>query len=132
MARVHVGAGFVAVTREATSSWDRLGPALVRELEAHVRSGEAWIDPALAPVAKTGDGESDVESRILAVLEREVRPAVQLDGGDVAYEGFTDGVVHLDLRGACAGCPASAQTLREGIERRLREAVPEVRAVQAR
>jgi Fe-S cluster biogenesis protein NfuA len=63
------------------------------------------------------------------VLEEEVRPAVAMDGGDVVFAGYRDGVVEVHLQGSCAGCPSSTATLRFGIEQRLREEVPEVTRV---
>jgi Fe-S cluster biogenesis protein NfuA len=72
-----------------------------------------------------------VEERIRRILEL-IRPAIQADGGDVEYLGLThDGVVQIRLHGACVGCPSSAVTLQMGIERNLREHVPEVRGVAA-
>jgi Fe-S cluster biogenesis protein NfuA len=60
-----------------------------------------------------------------------VRPAVAMDGGDIIFEGFEDGVVFLHMRGACAGCPSSTATLKMGIENLLRHYVPEVAEVRA-
>jgi Fe-S cluster biogenesis protein NfuA len=70
------------------------------------------------------------EAQILAVLEQ-IRPALHADGGDVEFLGFEDGTVHLRLMGACESCPISMVTLKDGIERRLRGAIPEVTSVLA-
>jgi len=59
----------------------------------------------------------------------EVRPALQADGGDVELVDVADGVVKLKLKGACAGCPMSTMTLKQGIERVLRKEVPEIKEV---
>ena len=67
--------------------------------------------------------------RIRRILEEEVRPAVSMDGGDVVFVGYRDGVVEVQLQGSCVGCPSSTATLRFGIEARLREAIPEVERV---
>ena len=72
-----------------------------------------------------------LEQRVQAILEDEIRPALQMDGGDVQLVGVEGGEVQLRLRGACAGCPGAQMTLRMGIERRLRELVPEVTRVVA-
>jgi Fe-S cluster biogenesis protein NfuA len=132
--RVYVGSGFVTVTKDPAASWDALGRPLVRALEEHVRSGEAWIRPGFEAPEGAGAGRPNdgrIEARIRALLEREIRPLVRLDGGDVALESFSDGVVRVDLHGACAGCPSARATLAERIETRLREALPEVRSVVA-
>ena len=60
-----------------------------------------------------------------------VRPALQADGGDVELVDVSEGVVRLKLRGACAGCPMSTMTLKMGIERLLREEIPEIKEVIA-
>lgn len=130
--RVYVDSGFVTVTKDPAASWEDLGQPLVRALQEHVLAGEAWLRPGFASerLADDGSGSQDgVEARIRAWLEREIRPVVRLDGGDVALASFKDGVVQVDLRGACAGCPMSAETLKRRIEVQLRRAIPEVRSV---
>lgn len=73
-----------------------------------------------------GEGQGDIERRIIEILDREIRPAVAMDGGDITFAGFEDGVVRLYLKGSCSGCPSSTMTLRMGIENRLREEIPEI------
>ncbi|MDP7571189.1 MAG: NifU family protein, partial [Myxococcota bacterium] len=76
--------------------------------------------------------EEVLAARIRRVIDEEVRPAVAMDGGDVVFVGFREGVVEVRFRGSCSGCPRSSATLESGIEARLRELVPEVRGVVAR
>jgi len=71
-----------------------------------------------------------MEDRIIAALER-IRPALQADGGDLEFIDFNDGVVTLRLKGACGSCPMSLMTLKQGIEVRLRQEIPEVKSVEA-
>jgi len=71
-----------------------------------------------------------MEERIKEVLDG-VRPALQADGGDVEYIDFNDGIVTVRLKGACGSCPMSMMTLKHGIEARLREMIPEVKAVES-
>ncbi|MDH3520767.1 MAG: NifU family protein [Myxococcales bacterium] len=75
--------------------------------------------------------EADVVARIRQVLENEIRPVVAMDGGDIVFAGFRDGIVELYLHGSCSGCPSSTATLKFGIETRLREVIPEVEGVVA-
>jgi Fe-S cluster biogenesis protein NfuA len=72
-----------------------------------------------------------VEERIRLILEQEIRPAVAMDGGDVIFAGYRDGVVELYMQGSCSGCPSSRATLKLGIEARLKEEIPEVTEVVA-
>ena len=88
--------------------------------------------PRTAPASVTaGDAESAVRERVQKVLEL-IRPAVQSDGGDIEFVDFTgDGVVQIRFHGACVGCPSSQVTLQVGVERNLKDYIPEVRSVQA-
>jgi len=84
-------------------------------------SGEEFFDA----------GDEGLVITIKELLETRVRPAVAQDGGDITFRGFRDGVVFLNMRGSCAGCPSSTATLKHGIENLLRHFVPEVEAVEA-
>jgi Fe-S cluster biogenesis protein NfuA len=77
------------------------------------------------------DGDSDTVQQIKQLLDSRVRPAVAMDGGDIVFQGFDDGIVTLQMRGACQGCPSSTATLKMGIENMLRHYIPEVREVRA-
>jgi Fe-S cluster biogenesis protein NfuA len=69
--------------------------------------------------------------RIQHILDQEIRPAVAMDGGDIVFAGYHDGILELYLQGACQGCPSSTMTLKMGIEQRLREEIPELKEVVA-
>lgn len=71
-----------------------------------------------------------MEQKIRQILEK-VRPALQADGGDVEFIDYNDGIVTVRLKGACGSCPMSTMTLKHGIEARLREEIPEIRAVES-
>lgn len=73
---------------------------------------------------------SDVERQILDILQEEVRPAIAQDGGDFIYHGFENGIVKLELIGACGTCPSSTQTLHVGIENHLMNEIPEVKGIE--
>ena len=75
--------------------------------------------------------DADIVSQIKDLLETRIRPAVAGDGGDIRYRGFREGVVYLTMQGACAGCPSSTATLKQGIEGLLKHYVPEVSEVRA-
>ena len=71
-----------------------------------------------------------IVAEIKELLDTRVRPAVAMDGGDIIYHSFTDGIVYLEMHGACSGCPSSPMTLKSGIENMLKHYVPEVVAVE--
>ena len=80
------------------------------------------------------EGETaEIVGEIIELIETRVRPAVAQDGGDIVFHRFEQdtGIVHLSMRGACAGCPSSSFTLKQGIENMLKAYVPEVTAVEA-
>ena len=70
--------------------------------------------------------DSETVATIKELIETRVRPAVANDGGDITFRGFRDGIVYLDMKGACAGCPSSTATLRHGIQNLLRHYIPDV------
>jgi Fe-S cluster biogenesis protein NfuA len=121
---VLLAANFVTVTKREELEWIDLAQSIVDAIKAHVASG----DEALAAgfERRSEAPQDEVVERIKEILENEVRPAVAMDGGDVMFAGYHDGVVEVVLQGSCAGCPSSTATLRFGIEARLREAIPEV------
>ncbi len=121
---------FVTVTKSPDAEWPGLAQPLVEAIRSFVAGGEPALGPGFCQRAPEST-ESTLEMRIRAILDHEIRPFVARDGGDVLFVGFRDGIVELVLQGACSGCPSSTATLKLGIERRLKEAVPEVLEVVA-
>lgn len=124
---VFLASRFVTVTKRDELEWADVAAGVVEAIKAHVASDDLGLGPDFTPGPALPEGE--VVDRIREVLEQEVRPAVAMDGGDVIFAGFHDGVVEVMLQGACVGCPSSTATLRFGIEARLRDAIPEVTKV---
>jgi Fe-S cluster biogenesis protein NfuA len=129
---VFYGSDFVAVTKDK-SEWQHLKPAILGAIMEYYMSGAPLIESGETEV--TADeffNEADAETVgiIKDLIETRVRPAVANDGGDITFRGFKDGIVYLDMRGACSGCPSSTATLRHGIQNLLRHFVPEVVEVQ--
>jgi Fe-S cluster biogenesis protein NfuA len=125
---VFISQNFVTVTAQTDGEWARLSPEIVREMRVFLESGESVLDGELDA---HGSGEGDVERRIKDILDQQIRPAVAMDGGDIIFVDFSDGIVHLRMSGACGGCPSSTATLKAGIEARLRHFIPEVESVEA-
>jgi Fe-S cluster biogenesis protein NfuA len=74
---------------------------------------------------------SKIEQEIIDLLNTKIRPAVAQDGGDIIYNKFDNGIVYLELHGACKGCPSSSITLKQGIENMLKYYIPEVKSVES-
>jgi len=139
---VFFGYNFVSVTAAPGVAWSDLKPQIVAVLLDHFVSeaplfaggdASAIAVPAEDEDAEIGndDGTEDIVAQIHELLESRVRPAVASDGGDIRYRGFRDGVVFLQMQGACSGCPSSSATLKHGIEGLLKHYVPEVKEVRA-
>lgn len=126
-AGVFVGKDFVTVTKQDWVDWETLAEPLAGLIEEHLELGEVVVHDAEKQDALS-DESSDVQ-KIKHILDTEIRPAVAQDGGDIVFHKFTDGVVYLFMQGSCAGCPSSTMTLKQGIEVRLKEAVPAIREV---
>jgi Fe-S cluster biogenesis protein NfuA len=130
---VMIGADFVTVTKSEDGDWDVVHKSTSTLLEDFLTKGEVPVyeEKMTGPGgASTGTG-TDIEERIKEILDAEIRPAVAMDGGDIIFDRFEAGVVYLQMHGSCAGCPSSTATLKQGVEARLREALPDVLEVVA-
>ncbi len=139
---VFFGGDFVTVTAAPGVSWSDLKPQVLAILLDHFVAQAPLFVPGTAggiAVPPEDDGmlvdereeDGDIIAQINELLETRVRPAVAGDGGDIQYRGYRDGVVHLQMQGACSGCPSSTATLKHGIEGLLKHYVPEVVEVRA-
>lgn len=133
---VFIGPNFVSITKQDWVDWDVLADPLSDLIKEHLERGlpvlsllEGTEPSPETPHREFKDGS--VDQKIHQFIEDIVRPAVAMDGGDIVFERFDNGIVYLQLRGACSGCPSSMMTLKMGIEERLKEAVPEVIEVVA-
>ena len=133
---VFFGGDFVTVTAAPGVNWSDLKPLVLSILLDHFVSEAPLFVPGTAGgISVPGESEmmveesaddADIITQINELLETRVRPAVANDRGDIQYRGYKDGVVYLQMQGACAGCPSSSATLKHGIEGLLKHYVPEV------
>ena len=137
---VFFGRDFISVTAGPGVSWPDLKPDVLGILLDHFSANMPLFRPGSAagisvPLesADYGDHPEDAEivEQIKELIETRIRPAVANDGGDIIYRGFDSGKVYLQMQGACAGCPSSTATLKNGIEQLLKHYVPEVTEVRA-
>ena len=127
---VFLGADFVTVTKGDAMEWDVVKPRVLAAVMDHFTQGVAVMNATEGSV-DSGEGDSETVKQIKELIETRVRPAVAQDGGDIVFRSFEEGVVYLHMQGACAGCPSSTATLKNGIENMLRHYVPEVQEVRA-
>lgn len=131
---VFFGSDFISVT-QAGQDWVDLKPQVLGIIMDHYTSGAPILEgdaSSGAPAAFEDDPEdAPIIEQIKDLIDEKVRPAVARDGGDIIYHGFKQGTVYLHMQGACAGCPSSTITLKNGIENLLKHYVPEVSTVEA-
>lgn len=124
VAGVFLGADFITVTRSDDQEWEILQPMVTAAIMDHFQSGEVVLKDS------TGEAEAQdddaVVLKIKELLDTRIRPAVAMDGGDIVFSSFEDGIVYLHMQGACAGCPSATMTLKSGVENLLRHYIPEV------
>jgi NFU1 iron-sulfur cluster scaffold homolog, mitochondrial len=124
---VFFASNFVTVTKTEGSDWDDIMPILKEFVKGAV---EAELKVQEEEQAEAGNFEgSETEVKIQQILHDYVRPAVEQDGGAITYKSFDEGIVTVELRGSCSGCPSSTVTLKSGIESLLKRMVPEVTEV---
>lgn len=123
--RVFFSGNFVSVSKADDTDWSMLKPMVLAVLMEHLSTGQPII---LQSVEAQGEEQVDDEitAQIKELLDERVRPMVAMDGGDIVFDRFEDGIVYLQMRGACSGCPSSTATLKVGIENMLKHYLPEV------
>lgn len=131
---VFFGSDFITITKNDSLDWQVIKPAILGSIMDHFNSGELTINNETKNEGKKSllenSNDSDIVKQIKELLDTRVRPAVAMDGGDIVYDSYKDGIVYLHMQGACSGCPSSTATLKMGIENMLKHYVPEVKEVR--
>jgi len=133
VAGVFRGSDFITVTKAGDSDWHQLKPAVLAAIMEHFTAGRPVVigESPEGAAASPAEEDDEVVTQIKELLETRVRPAVAMDGGDITFEDYEDGIVYLHMQGSCSGCPSSTATLKAGIENMLRHYIPEVVEVRA-
>lgn len=136
VARVFFGPDFLTVTKDDDREWKHLKPPILAAIMEHYTSGapvldEGGQDATHGDTVYEGDA-AQIVAEIKDLLDTRIRPSVAQDGGDILFDRFEPdtGVVWLQMRGACSGCPSSSATLKSGVENMLKHYVPEVTRVE--
>ena len=129
---VLVSENFLSVKKNEKISWDSLKPSIISSLNDYFQKNE---EPILSTTDEA-EPEQKIEDnktidQINDILNTKVRPAVARDGGDITFKSFKDGIVTVELKGSCSGCPSSTATLKQGVQNLLCHYVKEVKSVEA-
>lgn len=127
---IFFGKSFITLSKNTDASWEQIQPELIMIMTDHFNSGLLALDNIKQNATKKNE-LTEIERQIVEILETKIRPAVAMDGGDIIFDNFTDGIVYLKLEGACSGCPSSSLTLKNGVEAMLKHYIPEIQSVEA-
>lgn len=135
---VFIASNFVTITKtDDTQDWYDVIPSIKQFLKEYLEEGREIINEEKLSVRKAESSnivlhdDDDVVKRIKELLENYVKPAVEMDGGAIQFISYDNGVVNLEMQGACSGCPSSMITLKAGIEGMMKRMIPEVKEVIA-
>jgi Fe-S cluster biogenesis protein NfuA len=133
VAAVFFGNDFITITKLADDDWYVMKPTILGMIMNHFSSGDPIMveSSSMIGASTASDDDDEIVKQIKELIDTRVRPTVAQDGGDIVFHGFKDGIVFLEMQGACAGCPSSTATLKMGIENMLRHYIPEVVEVQS-
>ena len=137
---VFFGEDFITVKKEKNLNWDDLKHGIISEINDYYSKGNEVIvgkDLKLAKILSETNSDSkpvqsnEIINKINEVLDTKIRPAVARDGGDITFKSFKDGIVTVELKGSCSGCPSSIMTLKQGVQNLLCHYIPEIKSVEA-
>ena len=137
---VFFGENFITVKKEKDLNWKDMKHGIISEINDYYSKGNEVVvgkDLKLAKILSESVSDSKpvesnaVVNKIKEVLDSKIRPAVARDGGDITFRSFKDGIVTVELKGSCSGCPSSIMTLKQGVQNLLCHYIPEVKSVEA-
>tara|TARA_Y100000590_G_scaffold256039_1_gene287590 strand:+ start:578 stop:1135 length:558 start_codon:yes stop_codon:yes gene_type:complete len=131
---VFFGEDFITVKKEKSLSWENLKHGIISEINDYYSKGNNVVvkkDSKKQNKTEVANEASDIVKKINEILDAKIRPAVARDGGDITFKSFKDGIVTVELKGSCSGCPSSTATLKQGVQNLLCHYITEVKSVEA-
>ena len=126
---IFLGREFISINKYDDTSWDEIKHIVISLINDFYSSGKDYvIDKSPFEV---NENLSEIEKKIIKILDQKIRPAVAKDGGDIKFKKFKNGIVMVQLQGSCSGCPSSTMTLKQGVQNLLCHYLPEVKEVVA-
>ena len=126
---IFLGQDFISVNKNENVKWEEIKHIVISLINDFYADGKDFVIDE--NIKKENLDLSEIESKIVKILEEKIRPAVARDGGDIKFKEFKDGVVKVQLQGSCSGCPSSTMTLKQGVKNLLCHYLPEVKEVVA-
>ena len=126
---IFLGEDFISVNKNGNVKWEEIKHIVISLINDFYADGKEFV----IDQNKTEENSdlSEIEEKIVKILEQKIRPAVAKDGGDIKFKEFKDGVVKVQLQGSCSGCPSSTMTLKQGVQNLLCHYLTEVKEVVA-
>ena len=128
---VFFGEDFITVKKGKNLNWEDLKHGIISEINDYYSKGNQVAVSKELSKKDTKNESNEVIIKIKEVLDSKVRPAVARDGGDITFKSFKDGIVTVELKGSCSGCPSSVMTLKQGVQNLMCHYIPEVKSVEA-
>ena len=131
---VFFGEDFITVKKEPNFNWENLKHGIISEINDYYSKGNQVVIKKESSKSKLNseiDQSNETINKINEILDSKIRPAVARDGGDIKFKSFKNGVVTVELKGSCSGCPSSIMTLKQGVQNLLCHYIPEVKQVEA-
>ncbi len=132
---VFFGEDFITVKKEKSFDWNDLKHSIISEINDYYSKGNTAVVKKDFDNSNKNfeiDNSNEIINKIKEVLDTRIRPAVAKDGGDITFKSFENGIVTVELKGSCSGCPSSIMTLKQGVQNLLCHYIPEVKSVEAR
>ena len=126
---IFLGQDFISVNKNENVKWDEIKHIVISLINDFYADGKEFVIDE--NIKEENLDLSEIESKIVKILEEKIRPAVARDGGDIKFKEFKDGIVKVQLQGSCSGCPSSTMTLKQGVQNLLCHYLPEVKEVVA-
>ena len=126
---IFLGEDFISVNKNERINWDEIKHIVISLINDFYSDGKEFVIDE--NIKEEVNDLSEIEEKIVKILEQKIRPAVARDGGDIKFKEFKDGVVKVQLQGSCSGCPSSTMTLKQGVQNLLCHYLPEVKEVVA-
>ena len=126
---IFLGQDFISVNKNENINWDEIKHIVISLINDFYADGKEFVIDK--NIKKETSDLSEIEEKIVKILEQKIRPAVARDGGDIKFKEFKNGVVKVQLQGSCSGCPSSTMTLKQGVQNLLSHYLPEVKKVIA-